>query len=283
MEIVRSIINALLTEYSLLGWYDLIEISFFIMCTSYWLHWLNTDKNKNLAILFCCYSCITIGSYYIELTTISTLLLTTTPLIWVLFILMHQEQLQRNFISLAARHTLVSAATSWLSEFISFAFSMLHKHQETIYIIERHHNLSLLLTSPCVINAPATKDLLELLTQQGSPTATNLWMSSEGIIIGINSSLTVQPNPTNTTPEAQRLPRWQQEALLITSKSDALVLHGSPLTHSFDIIVEGKILEHMSPQQTVTLLQRLIHQPSDHKGTTYAPSHQQRPPDQLHY
>jgi hypothetical protein len=284
MTFWQAIIHSLITEYSLLTTRDFIEISFFIFLASYWLRWLNTDKGKNLALLFCGYSLLTYGSYYIELTTISTLLLICAPLAAIILLFLHQEQLQRNFIS-ATRHAITTTNTiAWLAEFMSFALNTLHKKHDMVYIIERTHNLNILLTSPCTINAVATKELLDLLISQGTPTAMNLWLSHGGIIIGMNALLNEKALENLTvTAEVKGLPRWQREALIITHKSDALILHGSSQHNSFDVVIEGKIIEHMSAQQTMVLLQRVLTLSVEQKGAAHESISSQRSVDQLHH
>ena len=284
MELWRSIAQSIMDELSLFSWYDMTEILFFIIIMRYWLLWLNMDKEKNLSVFFCWYSVIIGVCYYAELTTISTLLLASSPLMIVIFIMLHQEHLQRNFITLTRpRSVSPTPANTWISEIMSFALGALHRQQELIFIIERHDNLSLLLTSPCIINASATKEFLELLVAQDTPSVTNLWLTHEGIIIGINTTMNYELEHAYLSSDVKHRVQWQQEGAFITKKSDAIIFGSSPITKTFTLIVQEKITEHISAQQTVVVLKQLIQDMKHKEGNCNAPTFSHHPHDNLHH
>jgi hypothetical protein len=282
MELWHKIINACLMELSLLSWHDYLEIFFFVVVHAFWLHWLNTDKQKNLSLLFCLYSLFTGACYYAQLTTISTLLLNVTPLVVVIFIMLHQEQLQRHFITLT-RTSPPPPASHWLSECLSFALSALHRQQEIIFIIEKSDNLSLLLTAPCLINASVTKEVLEFMTSHHTSPATHIWLTSKGTIIGINTTLNyVLEQEFLIASTLKHLPPWQKEACFITKKTDALIFRGSLHTKTFDIICNGTLQEYVSAEHTFTFLKKYLENDSSHtQGIMYAPS--QRSSNQIQH
>lgn len=285
MEIWYSLGAALAQECALLGWRDSAEIMFFIVVMFYWLRWLNTDKEKNLATLFFLYSLVAIGSYYYELTAISILFIGGLPLIVVIFVMLHQKSLQQNFISInrLPPPQEESLNLSWLNDLMSFALSALYKHQDIVFIIERNNNLSLLLTSSCVVQALLSKEFLELLTGPETATPTyNFWLTHTGTMVGINTSLNYPLDSTWLAEEIHHIPRWQQEALYITTKTDAIIFRGSFTTKTFTIIMEGKCSENISPQQTMTLLKRSINHLSQERITHASPP-SQPPTDHLHH
>lgn len=273
MELWYALGKVIIRELSMLAWYDIIEVVFFIIAMLSWLRWLNADKEKNLATIFCFYSIVAIGSYYTELTTISMLLMGGFPLIMVIFIMLHQKSLQQNFITLTRlSQSTENSSNSWLSELMSFALSALYKQQDLIFIIERNNNLSLLLTSSCIIQALLTKEFLELLTGPGTLPIYNLWLTHQGTIVGINTLMNHTLERELLANDVKHLPPWQQEALFITKTTDALVIKGSSNKKSFTLIIEGKCIEDISPQQTMVLLTRYIYPSSYNPQRGFNPS-----------
>ncbi len=83
-----------------INWRDCLEIIFFASLFYYLTLWLKKDKTKNLLPYFYGYCLITFCAYMLELTTVTSLLFLFTPAAVMLFILMHQDTLQRNIVAL---------------------------------------------------------------------------------------------------------------------------------------------------------------------------------------
>src|SRR4051812_25368586 len=116
---------------------DYIEILFFSLVIYYFLLWLKKDTQKNLVIIFYGYFTITILSHYAYLPTITYLLCAAAPIALIIFIVLHQETLQRNFVMLKKVTAPVDINNNWVDELIKSSITALHSNKEFIGIIER--------------------------------------------------------------------------------------------------------------------------------------------------
>lgn len=234
---------------------DCIEILFFSSIIYYFTLWLNKDRQKNLLIYFYGYCLIAFGAYYCSLSTISFFLFTGFPVITMLFILLHQETLQRNFVALHNMNTHISSAMQipWYKILIRSCLVLLHKQKHIICVIEQCHSLKAFIETSFIFNTPLQDGLLELLvpTQKNLKKNSFIWLDSQGIIKSIEGtwiehSTIIQKNNS--------LPSWQQEALLFTAKTDALIVSNNLEQGTFSFIAQGKCLEGLTADQVVRIL-----------------------------
>lgn len=230
---------------------DLIEIFFFSTVIYYLLLWLRKDTQKNLIGYFYAYCFIFFTAHYANLPVIRFALFITAPIVALIFIIMHQETLQKNFVTLTKRAPELLGESHWVDELIKCCLMALNRHREIILVIERNDQLKSLIHAPYFIYAELKKDVFDILLEKHiADNDYMMWINQQGKLVAINCTWRTHLDETWISKDAQNMHQWQQSALFITSRTDALMLKVNPLTRSFDLVLGGKILEGMSAEQT---------------------------------
>jgi len=259
---VESIVyfaNKYLQIYSII---DAIEILFFIGATFKISSWLNKDHTKPLLLYFYSYFAILFGTYFFQLTTVYQVMLATTPIYFVLLIIHHQKNLQKNFI-LSKNRPLTPATTihkEWLETLIRSCLVASHHKKNITCIIEQSDSLETLVDRPFTLDIPIQKHILDILLESVSYNDTKLILvNRNGTILSINASwsdLVVNELIFNQINERQ-LP--QEYAKVVTIKTDAILVHiSSELQHNF-IAHQGKIVSNITIDQTLKIIKNLLY------------------------
>lgn len=265
------------------GWRDLIEIVFFSTLFYYFSLWLSTDSKKNLLFAFYGYWFVAFSSYLLQLTSITFFLITFCPLALALFILVHQEFLQRNFITLKNTITPASHDEDWLESLMRLCLHTINKNKEILIIIEQTDALDPLLDVPFHINTQLDHTLLTLLIDAPSFDQTKfIWINKQGRLLGINAFWKHTIAQEWFDKNTHNFESWKQDALALTHKTDAVIFGVSPLLRTFSIITQGKILEQLQGASALRILKKFLALPIDtKKGTTYG-YHKENYNNQIH-
>lgn len=239
---------------------DILEILFFASAIYYIQLWLKRDTQRNLILGFYTYCALFFASYYADLPVLRFVLFVFAPAIAMLFIILHQETLQKNFISLTKPVRIDLETTNWIDELVMCCLTALNKHKDAILVLERNDSLKSLIQAPYFIYAELKKDVFDILLEKQLPGNRNMiWINQQGKIVSINSAWKTQIDEEWVAQDAEHLHVWKQQALYITGKTDALVLKINPLSRSFDVIINGDIIENMKAETvTVYLKKRLL-------------------------
>lgn len=247
-------------------WRDWAEIFFFSLLVYSVLLWLKKDTQKNLIFYFYAYSGLMMLSYHLQLTSISFILLQGLPASILLFLCIHQETLQKNFIALQTINPVVTGDTPWLEELMRICLSALNKKRDLRIIIERTDGLAACVHAPYIINADLKKGLLDLFLDAGNPEEpVTLWVHESGKLIASPVEWRILPDETWIMPTARHLTDWQLNSILITQKKDTLVIYLSCINKAFDLIVDGKIIEHLTAPQLFTVIKQITLKKTDRK------------------
>ena len=242
----------------LLGWRDYSEIIFFGMVTYQIALYLKKDSHPHLLISFFGLCSVVIGAHHLGLTTISYLVPFGAPAIAMLFILFHQEFLQRNFITL--RNKVASnknVQCDWMEILIRSCLIAINSNKELTCVIENRDHLATTIENGVTVNSDISQNLLDILIESTAFNAHKmLWINSQGRLLGINSSWIMDVDESWQQATVKELPSWQQDALLMTVKTDAIVLKASPTTRSFDVVKGGKLFGNLSAHDTLHLLKK---------------------------
>jgi DNA integrity scanning protein DisA with diadenylate cyclase activity len=253
----------------LINWRDSIEILVVSGFMYAFLCWLKKDTQKNLTYAFYAYSILFCGSYYAHMGTLHYLLLTGTPCAFILFIVLHQETLQRNFVMFRRAPKGLQELSSWTDELMRGCLTALNNNKELVIVIERNDSLKNVLYTPCLFYADLKKDIFDILVEKHICSHDYmLWVTHEGKLAAINASWRINLDEEWITQEAQALHKWKQDGIFISSKTDALIFKVKPLTRSFDLIMQGKIAEDISSEQLLAILQRNTVKPKPVQETT---------------
>lgn len=234
---------------------DSVEIFFFATLFYYIALWLKKDHTHNLLPYFYSYLLLTIGSYYLDISTLHMLLLLFAPCAAMFFALIHQETLQRNLVPLKNVHTQPTETSDWLSTLLQTTLVALNEHKELRCIIEHSDRMQDLVMTSCPINAPLSSELLSLVLHSKAYHQSNmLWVNSTGQLVGVN----VQWRKSKVSGLLDRLEDsnevWHQDVLLYTSKTDSLVFWIHPNTGLFTIVAHGTEHEKLTAPQAFQII-----------------------------
>lgn len=233
-----------------------IEILFFSAVIYTILLWLRRDTDKSLLAYFYGYCSIFFVAHYADLPVIRFALFISAPFVAVIFIIMHQEMLQKNFINLV-RPAPLFETSHWVDELMKCCLMALNRHREIIVIIERQDQLKSLIHAPYFIYAELKKDIFDILLEKHVSTHDYmLWINQQGKIVAINCAWRTHIDETWIAKEAENIHLWKQQAIFFTSKTDALLFKINPLTRSFDIIMNGHILENVTAEHTARFMKK---------------------------
>lgn len=260
------------------SWQDYIEIAFFIFITHQALQWLKQDHTKHLLATSYAYFTMLFMSYYFNCTTLFTTALFVAPAYMVFCIVVHQKQLQKNFV-LPSKKFFTPVTTpqkNWLETLIQSCLITANHKQHITCIIERNDNLQVLLQAPFNLELPIQEDIANLLLASNNIHADSIcWVHQSGVIHSINvrwsSFLTNQilVQPANT---AQAL--THEAALLLSQKTDALVFDISTTNDLHTIWYQGNCMKRLTMPQLLMFIKKVLNEPQTNtevikKGETY--------------
>ncbi len=196
----------------------------------------------------------------LNLTTLTTVLIVYLPCIFMIFILFHQELLQRNFV---ATKTIIPASTKkihdWVPVLIRTTLQAKAYNKSMVCIIEHHDALSAFLQTDYYVSAPIHEHLLNLIIENSSYDQTKLlWLQHTGTIMAYNTQVTENQHPiwhqTNTAHH-----QTIASLLVLTKKTDAIVLIGNPTSHGLTIIAHGKFIENVASHAAISIIKQYLH------------------------
>ncbi len=254
---IAAIIEWIPYSIRIVSYKDIVEILFFSGVTYYILLWLKKDTERNMLLGFYLYCALFFGAYYADLPVMRFVLFLSAPFVAMLFILLHHETLQKHFVKLAKGPVSLQETHHWVDELIKCCLLALNRHKEIILVIERNDLLKTLIHAPYFIYAELKRDVFDiLLEKQIGGNDYMIWINQQGKLVAINSTWRTQIDDTWLSTEAAHMHTWKQQAIFITAKTDALMFKVNPLTRSFDLITQGKIVEGIHAEQLATFMKK---------------------------
>lgn len=243
---------------------DLIEILLFSVATYHILIWLRKDSERNLLGPLYIYCAFIFTAHYADLQVVRYVLFLSMPLVAVLFVILHQETLQKNFVKLTKSTASALETSHWVDELIKCCLTALNRHKEIILVIERNDHLKNLIHAPYFIYAELKRDVFDILLEKhAAGDDFMIWINQQGKLVSINSTWRTNLDEAWISKEAEHMHIWKQQALYITAKTDAIVFKVTPLSRSFDLITQGKIIEGINVEQAATFLRKNLLAPRD--------------------
>lgn len=262
---VQSICNQL----GLFSIKDPIEIIIFSACIYWVATWLKKDRDSTLLARFFTYCFCLILISFLSLPTISSFLWFYGPSMFMIGILLHQESLQKNFITFKNAAPLNTAPSDeWIELLIRACLHARSNNKSLMCIIEQRDSLKLLLDCQIPINSSIDLELLTVLIESPSyDQTTALFITKDGILSGIHCTI-----------KGTQHDNFAQSAHRLTHKTDALGVILNSTQSGFTFIVNGSLIEQITAKQLITLIkQQLI---STQKTTPTQGDHYEVKPDQ---
>jgi len=266
----------------LLGLYlyqDYLEVIFFIFVTYQCLSWLKQDHTKHLVFASYSYFSLFAFSYYFSCTILFSTLLMLTPVCLMLCIIIHQRQLQKNFVLPSTKYATTKTIPhkNWIDTLIQSCLIASHHNKHISCILERNDHIHSLLHAPFVLQLPIQKDITDLLLA-----STNihdhslLWANHSGMIQSINVSWSsFLLNELFITSKTDSSIIHHEAATLLTQKTDALVFEINTTKDTNTIWYQGKCMQHVTVQQLLIFVKEVLHHTQPPKPSIKRKNHDQ--------
>lgn len=251
--------------YWFLSCKDAIEITFLSITIYLFLLWLKKDKQHNLIIYFYSYCSIFCFSWLLDLAIINQFLINSTPIIVFLFVIIHQDILQKNFVSFYNKPFSFShEADDWLENLLRSCLHAINNNKQLIVLIEHGSDLKPFLKTDFIFNSIIAQKLLTLLIDSNCFDQQKMvWCTSQGKLIAINAEWVSNISITSKTKD---IPTWQQDALLMTLKTDTIIFKADSSKRLFDIVVKGELFENISAHNAVLFIKKQLFSSAFNKG-----------------
>jgi len=268
---ISYVLSKWLPFFCLLRWHDCIEIICFATVIYYFSQWLSCDKQKNLVLPFYGFCLALCASHLLGLFSIHFLLMYSAPFIFMLFILFHQQILQKNFInSRKAKIKIEEIKNDWIEILIRGCLHAINTEKPLFLVIEQQDVIGSYFDMPFLINADLELVLLEVLIESSRfNSGKMIIIESSGYLKGINASW--HDELTDTLVGDELLESWQECALALTHKTDAIVLKICPEERLFTVIMQGKMIQHLAAATVVTLLKNSTQFTTENKKNSSSP------------
>lgn len=281
MKILTVLYNFFNSYTYFLTWRAIIEILFFSTLFYQISLWLKRDRHLNLLGYWYGYCAIGLLAHILQLNTISSVLFFFTPTIIMLFLMMHQEQLQKNFVALRTLRPARIPAADWLEQLIRSCIVAVNHNKALICVIERNDSLQDFLNTSCMFNAELHNTTFDMLITSNMFNDKKLvWLNDHGTLRGLNATWNLAHDDSwyaaDTTAD---VPAWQQDALFFTTKTDAIVLGIDTIARTFTIIARGQRYENIAAHHALKFLKKLI---TNDRGVQYEAAQQNTHHQQPH-
>lgn len=254
--------------WHLLDWRDCIEIVFFFIVFHRFIRWLSKDTQENLLGYFFGYCTIFGIAYLMQLSTVCAVMLLYAPVIIMIFILFHEQTIQRNFVT--PHHIIAPQKVSadWLGTLISIAIHRINEGFPVTFIIEHTDTITNYIKTSFFIDTEIRTEIILPLIHATSYTPNHMiWVTSHGMLRG-------------TQAYWKHLQNSQEDTLFIdyttalTAKIDALIFFTNPTSRTFSIIARGTFFERLSGDIVTHMIKK--HVSSSHKITRGQYDHTQK-------
>jgi hypothetical protein len=237
---------------------DSFEILFLSSIIYIFSLWLKHDKRHNLLAYFYLYCTLLCITSIIGLSVLSIFLFYISPYIAIFFIIFHQDILQKNFISMRNKPSSFTEQNSdWLEHLMRATLQSINNNRSIVCIIQNQTNLEFFLDVPFIFNSPLHQNTISLLMESNTfDQHKMIWCTTTGILVGINATYKLENN--TILEHEKKIPLWQQNALLMTLKTDTIIFKADASKRLFDIVIKGTLFENLSASHALALIQKHI-------------------------
>lgn len=260
MQAPTVLYEAYLFTTSFFGWRDFCEIVFFTAVIYYFSLWLNQDTTKNLLALVYGYITTLVVSHILQLTAITFFLLYFSPFALLLLIIMHQETLQRNFITLK-KVTIKKNQLhdDWLEVLFQTCLQTINKNKSVTMLIEQQDILNEFLNIPFNLSTQINTEILNLLIDSESYNDNRfILLTNTGKLLGINVECKQLIDSVWFDASLENYDSYKQKSFALTQKTDAVILSITPSSRKFLLVYNGKIVDHLQASVALQMLKKIL-------------------------
>lgn len=233
-------------------WSEFLEVIAFSCAFYFFAKWLKQDTSKKLLPLFFGYSFLFIVADAAQLVTLSTFLFSFAPVFLLLFIIAHQKILQRNFVTMQSITPATLENTAWTHEIVKALLTTFAHSKDIICVVECDESLQTYLEEGIELNSFIHKELLTTIFNSLNFDATKIvYITKNGIIKKFNCVIKHEFEQVAELTEYQKL-------LRLSKQLDCGIIKTASTSRTFDISLQGKVLENINAQQLLTILQQYL-------------------------
>jgi len=248
----------LLKQINFLTFKDYLEILFFSTVIYYFSIWLAKDTHKNLLLYFYGYCTLIATAHTAQLSSITFFLAFFAPVILVCFIIMHETTLQKNYVTLRNTIAPKKEGRDWVEHLVRLCLQSMNENQSLTCLIEQSDNVRSMLTA-MHLEVDLHTGILEMLIKAPAFDSEKIILvDAYGSLIGINAQWKHLVEPAFIRDNAKKLDHFKQDALLHTTKTDAVIFRSDPVNHTFDIITGGTLFESINAHRLLTSLKTYL-------------------------
>lgn len=245
---------------------DYIEVLLFITITYKALFWLKQDHTKHLLLTSYAYFSVLSLTYLTSCTILFTTMLVLAPAFIIFCIVIHQKQLQKNFVTPSKKYFTPSTTPqkNWLESLVQSCLIASHHKKNLTCIIERNNAITPLLDVPFTLQFPIQQEITNfILASEHLDQNALMWTHQSGVIHSINAhwssfltnEILVKPKDT--------MALHHEAALLLTEKTDAIIFAINTTSDMHTIWYQGKCIQQVSVQQLLNFIKKIFNEPSD--------------------
>ena len=235
--------------FMIFKWAELLEVGVFVSCFYFFAKWLNNDKSKKLILLFTIYWSTFFASDLLELKTLNSFMLYFSPLFLMLFILAHQNLIQRNFVTIKNIKPAKLKSLDWIEDIVKSLVYSVNKNISVLCIIENEDKLDNFVSCKVQVDCFLNKNLLNAIFSSPEFNSKEIvYLTKSGILKGFNSE--IQDMETSL----DNMQNNASKALILSSQTDCVYIKASHESRTFDVSIQGKILNRISSANLLTVL-----------------------------
>ena len=245
----------------LLCWRDLAEIAFFVFSFYGISCWLARDRVHNLLPYFYGYCYAVLCAHLAGLQLIAAFLFLCAPAAVMIFILVHSQTLQRNFIT-HKRVVEEASCEGWVEALVSASLAAASDGKDVHGVIECSDSLKQFLFAQTAIGASVDRSLLQVLLASPSYDAGRMvWVDSNGRLVAINvcHRQSKLANSAAIHCHGDQTCEWREDSALLSSKTDALFFRLDASARRFTIIVSGDLHDELEMTHALYEIKKHVH------------------------
>lgn len=237
------------------GWADIVEIFLFSSAIYFFSCWCARDRRTPLLVYF--YACCA-GGIFAHITNLSTIiafLQVGWPVLIIIFIVVHQHTLQKNYIAGKVVIPAQSIAQkSWISLILRAGIRAASQKKHLIFVIQRNDILDDFIDGHLIFNSPVSKELLDMIVESPHAQGDRLVLINQyGTLQAINGTWRI-----NLSEES-----WIESSIIVTGRTDAIICAIDQQTRLLTLIAQGTCVEQLAPDKAETILMQYIRKYSD--------------------
>lgn len=258
---------------------DIIEIVLFSSIGYAVLRFLARDQDLFIKALEC-FGLLLI-TYFFDLQGLYHFLLFLLPIIGVLFFLFHKETLQKNYVYLKRIQSPKTHEAFNPEQLIRILLNTMNAGNDFACIVVLQDEIPL--RSGYILNATLSETIVDMLVSSSLFDKQRLVLLTNGQLASFNCTYNVPQDESFIDKNIKELPLWKEHGLLVTQKSDALVIAVDAQSRYFTLIVQGKIQDHLNAQAALRIIEHCCSTEGTLKEESYDHTYSSSQQKEMHY